>query len=565
MFLLSFAASIRTYTVFLDALRGSSALVMVLFLILGGYVLFLKIQKKKDTKKKREKNNFIKVLISGLCGIIVACSIVSRNLREKNPEFLTHFWRQDRQFNEEAFGWKTINTFGTIRDTQKYQRYIFETEDKKKYILNSQESFQIGDQLFLSANLKPLDEQAVFEQKNDLPRTETFWDYQFSYDKRMFMKGFEGTLYQKQALLIDPENPETMQGQFPERQQLGLIEKIRSHLQSHIATIFGENQYAGLLLGLLIGDKSLIPAEQYTTFVESGLVHIIAVSGGNIAMLVILLSFLLGRVPLYIRNALILLFIFVYAMICGGDSSVIRATIMGSLTLIALFRGREISIRRSMKYAFLVILAINPFALVYDVGFSLSFAAIIGIVLIQKWSEKIQEHTREEELAQVLSARKQQEKSLKKGETAIPQQLRDKLSLRSSQGHGFFSTKFWKEYLIPTIGASLGTAPILMFFMNGVNLVGILLNIIIVPIIPVVTIYGFVALLTYAIIPRSGWTCPEMFLMEIIYQLSNMGAKYAIFVQAKGLFAKYVIVVLFVVLGVWGYKRLMNKKNPRRI
>jgi len=86
-----------------------------------------------------------------------------------------------------------------------------------------------------------------------------------------------------------------------------------------------------------------------------------------------------------------------------------------------------------MKYAFLVILAINPFALVYDVGFSLSFAAIIGIVLIQKWSEKIQEHTREEELAQVLSARKQQEKSLKKGETAIPQQLRDKLSLRSSQ------------------------------------------------------------------------------------------------------------------------------------
>ncbi|MDR3169001.1 MAG: ComEC/Rec2 family competence protein, partial [Candidatus Peribacteria bacterium] len=38
-----------------------------------------------------------------------------------------------------------------------------------------------------------------------------------------------------------------------------------------------------------------------------------------------------------------------------------------------------------------------------------------------------------------------------------------------------------KEYLTPTIGASLGTAPILMFFMNGVNVVGILLNVVIVP------------------------------------------------------------------------------------
>lgn len=90
-------------------------------------------------------------------------------------------------------------------------------------------------------------------------------------------------------------------------------------------------------MGLLIGDKSLIPTESYETFVESGLVHIIAVSGGNIAMVVILLSFLLKWIPLYIRNGLIILMIIAYATICGADSSVIRAAIMGSLTLIALF------------------------------------------------------------------------------------------------------------------------------------------------------------------------------------------------------------------------------------
>jgi competence protein ComEC len=158
-------------------------------------------------------------------------------------------------------------------------------------------------------------------------------------------------------------------------------------MQSYVEKMFGENQYAGLLLGLLIGDKSLIPSEAYETFTNSGLVHIIAVSGGNIAMVVILLSFLLKWVPLYVRNGLILLMIIFYAMICGGDSSVVRAAIMGCLTLIALFRGREVSIRRSMKYAFVGILLFSPFSLVYDVGLLLSFSAIVGIVLFQKLTE----------------------------------------------------------------------------------------------------------------------------------------------------------------------------------
>jgi competence protein ComEC len=91
---------------------------------------------------------------------------------------------------------------------------------------------------------------------------------------------------------------------------------MRARLQGYVETVYGQNQYAGLLLGLLIGDKSLIPTKEYTTFVSSGLVHIIAVSGGNIAMVVILLSFLLKRVPLYVRNGVILVMIVLYAMIC---------------------------------------------------------------------------------------------------------------------------------------------------------------------------------------------------------------------------------------------------------
>ncbi|MDR2191182.1 MAG: ComEC/Rec2 family competence protein [Candidatus Peribacteria bacterium] len=307
-------------------------------------------------------------------------------------------------------------------------------------------------------------------------------------------------------------------------------------MQTYVEHIYGQNQYAGLLLGLLIGDKSLIPTEQYDTFVESGLVHIIAVSGGNIAMVVILLSFLLKWIPLYVRNGLIIVMIGGYAMICGGDSSVIRAALMGSLTLIALFWGREISIRRTMKYALGGILLFSPFSLVYDVGLLLSFSAIMGIVLVQKLSEQYALHL------QPLATRSG---NIQQGKKA-----------------GLLQSKFWKEYVVPTIGASLGTAPVLLFFMNGVNVVGIVLNIVIVPLIPVLTIYGFASLLLSALVQREGRIWGEVLMMKLVYGLSKFGKEYAIVVQAKNVVAKYVLMGLFIVGGIWGYRKVMQQQTP---
>ena len=203
---------------------------------------------------------------------------------------------------------------------------------------------------------------------------------------------------------------------------------------------------------------------------------------------------------------------------------------MWSLTLIALFRGREISIRRSMMYAFMAILIFNPFSLWYDIWFILSFGAIIWIVLFQKFSQNLVEKRKEK-------------KKWKKKEKS-----------------DFFDCKFWKEYLVPTIWASLWTAPILIFFMNWVNLVGILLNVIIVPLIPIVTIYGFISLILSLITPRNIRIRPEKLLMDIIYGLSEFWAKYAIFLQSSDTWKKYVLVVLFIWLRVFAYWKIYNRK-----
>ena len=107
-------------------------------------------------------------------------------------------------------------------------------------------------------------------------------------------------------------------------------------------------------------------------------------------MIVVFLSAYIW-IPFYIRNGLIILGVIAFALLCGGDSSVIRALIMAVLSLFALFRGREIQIRRLLKYAFVLMLCYNPFFLTYDLGFLLSFWAIIGIILVSEWWTKLQE------------------------------------------------------------------------------------------------------------------------------------------------------------------------------
>ncbi len=185
------------------------------------------------------------------------------------------------------------------------------------------------------------------------------------------MKDISADLQEQNSFKISSDNTS-----FVQRLRIGLYDKVNA--------LYGKNKYAGLILGMLIGDRYQIPQESYKTFQSSGLVHIIAVSGGNIMIIVIFLGFILFWVPFYLRKFIIAGMIILYALICGMDSSIVRATIMGLLGILAIFAGREISIYRAMKLAFLLMLLYNPYFLVYDIGFMLSFSAIIGILIFDR-------------------------------------------------------------------------------------------------------------------------------------------------------------------------------------
>lgn len=147
---------------------------------------------------------------------------------------------------------------------------------------------------------------------------------------------------------------------------------------------------AAIMLGILLGDRSLLDSNDYQRMIDSGFIHLIAVSGGNIAFLVIVLQLILFFVPYYARLSIITICIVAYARLCGADSSVLRATIMGVLSIAALFVGRPTYIWRLLGITWILLLVYNPYFLVYDIGFTLSFSAIIGIVLMQHYMQRFE-------------------------------------------------------------------------------------------------------------------------------------------------------------------------------
>ena len=139
--------------------------------------------------------------------------------------------------------------------------------------------------------------------------------------------------------------------------------------------------HAGLLAGMLFGVKSTIPSDLYEALISTGTIHIVALSGQNIS---ILMGIVASSSLVFGRKASALFTIFaigLFLIIVEMEPSLIRAVIMGSMQIIALYFGRLYWSVLSLILAGCTMLLVNP-AWIDDVSFQLSFLATLGIILI---------------------------------------------------------------------------------------------------------------------------------------------------------------------------------------
>jgi competence protein ComEC len=140
---------------------------------------------------------------------------------------------------------------------------------------------------------------------------------------------------------------------------------------------------AALARGFVLGEDEQIDEATTEDFRRAGLSHLLAVSGQNVALLVLLAMPVLAALGLPLRARLlwVLGLIAVYVPLAGAGPSIQRAGIMGALSVLATLAGRRASRFYALVLAAVVLLVLEP-GIAADVGWQLSFAAVLGILLL---------------------------------------------------------------------------------------------------------------------------------------------------------------------------------------
>jgi competence protein ComEC len=207
-----------------------------------------------------------------------------------------------------------------------------------------------------------------------------------------------------------------------------------------------------LFTGFLLGDTRNIPDWIVVSYRDAGLSHLLAVSGANVAFVLALFGPFLRRGSLRTRLVIGISVIVVFAAATRFEPSVLRASVMAAIAMSATFLGRPASSLRTLSYAVVGLLLVDPF-LLHSVGFLLSVGACAGIAL---------------------------------GAGPIARRLR--------------GPRFIRETLAVTIAAQVGVAPVLLCVFGAVPAIAPITNLLAVPVAEPLTIYGFVSAFVLAVI-----------------------------------------------------------------
>lgn len=138
---------------------------------------------------------------------------------------------------------------------------------------------------------------------------------------------------------------------------------------------------AALVRGLVLGDESRQPSRMTAAFRQSGLGHLLAVSGQNVVLVLAALTPALRRLGRWSRLATVLGLVAVFAVATRLESSVVRACVMAAVVQVGYAIGRDVMPLRALAFTVVGIVTIDPLA-VWSIGFVLSVAATAGLIVI---------------------------------------------------------------------------------------------------------------------------------------------------------------------------------------
>lgn len=285
-------------------------------------------------------------------------------------------------------------------------------------------------------------------------------DFQFDYGKYLSRKGIYFQSYLPNSLKI------------AKRDDLPFVEKIKQRRLETLAKIDQtdlQKRTREFAKGIILADRTEMDQETVRDFRDSGMMHILAISGTHMAIIfgviVLVLNFIVP--PKYRRHKIIvaLLLIWSFAVFIDFGNSVVRSCIMITSYYVFVLLQRKTDLLHSMALAGLIILILNSNQL-FEVGFQLSFCAVLGIY----WFNQ-----------PIL-------KYLPKAKNKFQNFMLNVLSI--------------------SLSAQIGTIPLVIYYFHQYSAVSIIANLVIIPFAEIVIVFSLLMVILISISIRFSWlTC----------------------------------------------------------
>ena len=210
---------------------------------------------------------------------------------------------------------------------------------------------------------------------------------QFDYKDYLYKKGVSHQVYLKSDkwlnLYFNKSNP-----------IYELSYSLRDFLLLTMQRLGVNDDEYSVAAAILLGYDDSLPMDLRQKYVAAGAMHILCVSGLHVGVIFMVFSYLLfflddrKKIQRLLKYLLLLLLIWFYALLAGLAPSILRATIMLSFVLVGNIINRKGVLLNSLAASAMILLCINP-ANLFDIGFMLSYVAVIGIVVLQKPISKL--------------------------------------------------------------------------------------------------------------------------------------------------------------------------------
>jgi len=298
--------------------------------------------------------------------------------------------------------------------------------------------YKIGDQLSFEAEI---------QDPKTIPVVENF-----SYGNYLLNKNIRGMVKIPENLtIIAPSGCKWCLSQIKYR-FLRSIYGVGESFQEVLFKVLPE-PYASFQAGLLLGNRvTKLPDSLTSAFNRTGTTHIVAVSGYNVTIIISVLALCFALISRRFSFLATLTSIIIFIILTGGSASVVRAGILGGLVAWGHLEGRRINHLILILFVASVMLLFNPYQIHGDVGFQLSFLAFAGLIYISPMLQNL--------------------KIIEK----IPSVAR--------------------TVLTETLAAQIAVLPVLIYNFGIVSLVAPIVNILVLPVIPLSMLLGFITGIT---------------------------------------------------------------------